>query len=194
MDDKYVYVSGKENSYLDSAGNLKNPSLLDIQISALLTQPEVTSLGGGQLKTGMVQYSYQLFNARGSSTNFSPVSNAIHLTTSNVSTGQQQYMGANKDLNSGKSVNFTVKLNDIPEGLFDSIRLIRIHYSDYTEDPIIEVFQEATISASIKEYSFTDVGGTALNTLTIEEFNKTQESSLQLQRQKLRIISYSLLI
>lgn len=177
MDDKYVYVSGKENSYLDSAGNLKNPSLLDIQISALLTQPEVTSLGGGQLKTGMVQYSYQLFNARGSSTNFSPVSNAIHLTTSNVSTGQQQYMGANKDINSGKSVNFTVRLNDIPEGLFDSIRLIRIHYSDYTEDPIIEVFQEATISASIKEYSFTDVGGTALNTLTIEEFNKTQESS-----------------
>nr|DAI58492.1 MAG TPA: hypothetical protein [Crassvirales sp.] len=44
-------------------------------------------------------------------------------------------MGNNKDVNSGKSVNFKVKLNGIPEGLFDNIRLIRIKYNDFTEDP-----------------------------------------------------------
>jgi len=44
-------------------------------------------------------------------------------------------MGNNKDVNSGKSVNFKVKSNCIPEGLFDNIRLIRIKYNDFTEDP-----------------------------------------------------------
>nr|UVX54682.1 MAG: hypothetical protein [Bacteriophage sp.]UWG00933.1 MAG: hypothetical protein [Bacteriophage sp.]DAX10949.1 MAG TPA: hypothetical protein [Bacteriophage sp.]DAY68807.1 MAG TPA: hypothetical protein [Caudoviricetes sp.] len=44
-------------------------------------------------------------------------------------------MGNNKDVNSGKSVNFKVKLNDVPEGLFDNIRLIRIKYNDFTENP-----------------------------------------------------------
>jgi len=86
-------------------------------------------------------------------------------------------MGNNKDVNSGKSVNFKVKLNDIPEGLFDNIRLIRIKYNDYTEDPVIEVFQENEITTSTNEYTFNDTGGTAINTITIEEFNKIQEST-----------------
>ena len=74
-------------------------------------------------------------------------------------------MGNNKDVNSGKSVNFKVKLNGIPEGLFDNIRLIRIKYNDFTEDPQIEVFQENEISFSTNEYIFNDTGGNVINTL-----------------------------
>ena len=176
MDGRYMQTP-QGNPLLDSDGNLKNVNLLDIQMSTLLNAPEVISLGGGSLTTGIVQYAYQLFNARGSATNFSPVSNAIHLTNSDVSGGQKNYMGNNKDVNSGKSVNFKVKLNDIPEGLFDNIRLIRIKYNDYTEDPVIEVFQENEITTSTNEYTFNDTGGTAINTITIEEFNKIQEST-----------------
>lgn len=176
MDGRYMQTPNG-NPLLDSNGNLKNTSLLDIQISTLLGAPEVISLGGGSLTTGIVQYSYQLFNARGSATNFSPVSNAIHLTNSEVSGGQKNYMGNNKDVNSGKSVNFKVKLNDVPEGLFDNIRLIRIKYNDFTEDPQIEIFQENEISSSTNEYIFNDTGGNVINTITIEEFNKIQEST-----------------
>lgn len=176
MDGRYIQTPNG-NPLLDSAGNLKNTSLLDIQISTLLSAPEVISLGGGSLTTGIVQYAYQLFNARGAATNFSPVSNAIHLTDSSVSGGQQNYMGNNKDVNSGKSVNFVVKVGDIPDGLFDNIRLIRIKYNDFTEDPIIEVFQENSISEGVEEYTFNDAGGQVLNTITIEEFNKIQEST-----------------
>ncbi len=176
MDDKYVQTE-KGNPLLDGNGDLKNVNLLDIQISTLLSPPEVISLGGGSLTTGIVQYAYQLFNPRGSATNFSPVSNAIHLTDSEVSQGQKNYMGNNKGVNSGKSVNFKIKLNDIPEGLFDSIRLIRIKYEDFTEPPTIEVFQEGQISSSVNEYTFNDTGGSVLNTITIEEFNRIQEGT-----------------
>jgi len=86
MDGRYMQTP-QGNPLLDSDGNLKNVNLLDIQMSTLLNAPEVISLGGGSLTTGIVQYAYQLFNARGSATNFSPVSNAIHLTNSDVSGG-----------------------------------------------------------------------------------------------------------
>lgn len=176
MDNRYVQTP-QQNPLLDKDGNLKNVNLLDIQISTLLGPPEVLSLGGGQLQTGIVQYTYQLFNARGASTSFAPVSNPIHLTTSDVTGGLQSYEGANKNISSGKSVNFKVKLNEIPEGLFDNIRLTRVRYNDYTEEPIIEVFQEAGINSAINEYQFTDTGGAALTTITAEEFNKIQENT-----------------
>lgn len=175
MDDRYIQTPNG-NALLDSAGNLKDTNVLDIQISTLLSAPEVISLGGGSLTTGVVQYAYQLFNVRGAATSFSPVSNAIHLTDSSVSGGQQTYKGNNKDINSGKSVNFVVKIEDI-SGLFDNIRLIRIKYNDFTEDPVIEVFQEASISEGVEKYTFNDAGEQILNTITIEEFNKIQEGA-----------------
>lgn len=176
MDTRYMPTT-QGNPLLDEQGNIKNVNLLDIQVSALLTPPEILDLGNGQLTSGVVQYTYQLFNARGASTSFSPVSSPVHLTSSNVSGGLQYYKGSNKDAVTGKSVNFKIKLNDIPEGLFDNIRLTRIKYNDYTEQPIIEVFQEASINSDISEYQFSDNGGAPLNIITVEEFNKIQESA-----------------
>jgi hypothetical protein len=62
MDDKYVYKSGVDNPYLDSDGNILNPKNLDIIPSATLPPFEVTEMATGNLKAGMVQYCYRLYN------------------------------------------------------------------------------------------------------------------------------------
>lgn len=163
-----------QNPLLDTDGNIKDASMLDIQVNALLKIPEITSLGTGSLPTGIVQYAYQLFNVRGSSTSYSPVSSAIHLTDSDVSQGAKNYMGNNKNVNSGKSVNVRISLSNIPTGLFDNIRLIRIHYDDFSSTPTISVCQESSLTNSSSYFNFTDIGG-VINTLTQEEFNRIQE-------------------
>ena len=169
MDVKYIQTG--DNPLLDNDDNIKDASMLDIQVNALLKMPEITSLGSGSLSTGIVQYAYQLFNVRGSATSYSPVSNAIHLTDSDTAQGSKNYMGNNKNVNSGKSVNVKINLSSIPEGLFDNIRLIRVHYDDFSSTPTISVCQESSLSNTSSYFNFTDAGG-VINTLTIEEFNR----------------------
>ena len=112
MSDRYVQNSEGANSALDEEGNIKNPDSLDIIPSTLLVAPKIVSLGtNGSLLSGQVQYTYQLYNERGSSTGYAPASNTMHLTSSNTTTDSAEYQGVNKDVNTGKSANIVIDLS-----------------------------------------------------------------------------------
>lgn len=133
MSDRYVQNSEGTNPALDEEGNIKNPDSLDIIPSTLLVAPKIVSLGtNGSLLSGQVQYTYQLYNERGSSTGYAPASNTIHLTSSNTTTDSAEYQGVNKDVNTGKSANIVIDLSNVVSGLFDKCRIVRIQYVDNT--------------------------------------------------------------
>ena len=54
MDNKYVYEPGVTNDLLDSEGNIKDLSILDLTPSSLLSPPKITELGSGNLSSGIV--------------------------------------------------------------------------------------------------------------------------------------------
>jgi len=49
MDNKYVYEPGVTNDLLDSEGNIKDLSILDLTPSSLLSPPKIVDLGSGNL-------------------------------------------------------------------------------------------------------------------------------------------------
>jgi hypothetical protein len=77
---------------------------------SVLEPPSIDNLGIGNLKTGMVQYAYQLFNARGNESLISPVSGLVHLTTSSNSQSLNEYKGSEKNISSNKSVIIDIPL------------------------------------------------------------------------------------
>lgn len=171
MSDRYVQNSEGANPALDEEGNIKNPDSLDIIPSTLLVAPKIVSLGtNGSLLSGQVQYTYQLYNERGSSTGYAPASNTIHLTSSNTTTDSAEYQGVNKDVNTGKSANIVIDLSNVVSGLFDKCRIVRIQYVDNTEIANIDVIDEIDLPSG-NSLTYTDLGNKTLNTVTIEEFN-----------------------
>jgi hypothetical protein len=49
MNNKYVYEPGVTNDLLDSEGNIKDLSILDLTPSSLLSPPKIVDLGSGNL-------------------------------------------------------------------------------------------------------------------------------------------------
>lgn len=180
MDDRYVYNPNIDNPLLDSNGFVINPNFLDIITNLILVSPTIKDLGTGSLKTGMVQYAYQLFNARGNNSLVSPLTNLVHLTTSNTTSDSNDYEGNGKGTNSNKSVILNINLsydNVTYNYLYDYIRIYRIHYSDRTKLPTIEVSGEIKIPTNVDSIQYEDTGTSILDTITIEEFNAITNST-----------------
>lgn len=172
MSDRYIQNSEGTNNSVDENGNIKNADSLDIIPSTLLVSPQVVTLGtNGSLVSGQVQYTYQLYNERGSSTGYAPVSNMIHLTTSTTNSNTTDYEGVGKDVNTGKSAQIQIGLSNVVSGLFDKCRIIRLNYTDYTEIATIDVIDEIDLPETSQVLNYTDLGNSTLNTITIEEFN-----------------------
>lgn len=172
------YVPGKDHDdTLDEEGNIKNPNSLNINPSTLLVAPVITTLNtNGQLTSGVVQYAYQLFNERGTSTGYSPVSNLMHLTTSNTN-NNYFYEGVGKDVNTGKSAIIDIDVSNVISGLFDKCRIVRIKYTDNSQQPTIDVIDEVDLPQSSTSMNYQDFGTKILNTLTVEEFNSYKSSN-----------------
>lgn len=175
MDNRYVYEPGVDNPLLDINGFITNPDFLDMITNSTLTPPTLNKLGTGNLKTGMVQYAYQLFNARGNESLISPISGLVHLTTSDGSESLNDYKGSEKNVNSNKSVIINIPLSyedNLHYGyLYDYIRVYRIFYKDRTELPTIEITGEVKIPTNVDEITYEDNGNSTLSTITLEEFN-----------------------
>nr|DAW07142.1 MAG TPA: stabilization protein [Caudoviricetes sp.] len=182
MDNKYVYEPGVTNDLLDSEGNIKDLSILDLTPSSLLSPPKITELGSGNLSSGIVQYVYQLFNVRGSNTIMSPCSGLVHLTDSNTSSSLNEYHGLDKEVSTGKSVKMTIDLVDKTTGInynsyYTNCRIFRIFYNDNTALPTIDVIAEIKSSSTATSIEYEDLGGTPINTITLEELNSLTNNS-----------------
>jgi hypothetical protein len=128
----------------------------------------LTNIISGNLPTGKVQYSYQLYFLNGSTTSYAPVSNMIHLVKEDSLAGDSlDYKGENDITSSGKGVELSITVLD--EG-YNRLRLVRIHYSNYGSVPSIDVVSEIPISFAGGTYKIVDVGSSIAN-ITIDEFN-----------------------
>ena len=182
MDNKYVYEPGVNNDLLDNEGNVKDLSILDLTPSSLLTPPIITELGSGNLQSGTVQYVYQLFNVRGSNTIMSPASGLVHLTDSNTSGSLNEYHGLDKEVTTGKSVKMTISLVDKTTGInynsyYTNCRIFRIFYNDNTELPTVDTIAEIKSSSNSTSIEYEDIGGSPINTITLEELNSLTNNS-----------------
>lgn len=139
----------------------------------VIFQPmEFMGLINGTLKSGMVQYAYQLYNKHGIATDISPTTNLIPIINKNTLSGYAE----------GKTTNCGVKLycGTHQVDLYDKIKIFRIHYLQNGQLPTVEIIVNSNInsfnrvpSSGTEAYNIfvEDYGQSALQTITLEEFN-----------------------
>jgi hypothetical protein len=159
--DGEVY-NGGTNTYM-------SPDKFEFLPKFLPNKPTLSNIVGGDVNTGVIAYSYQLYKVNGSTTGYSPLSDPIHVTLdSDFLTNTLLYKGSEETVSSGKG--FVIQIDNSLNLGFDRLRLIRVHYSSLNSIPTITVTNEIEISPLGGTIKITDVGG-VVNTLTIDEFN-----------------------
>ena len=156
-------------------GNLIDPHKVESYPRVIFQPMDFMGLIDGTLKSGMVQYAYQLYNKHGIATDISPTTNLIPIINKNTLSGYAE----------GKTTNCGVNVGTIYQtenGYFDRVRIYRIHYTENGQLPTIEVIEDTNISCfdtipwgehgeNAKFINIKDTGQSALSTITLEEFN-----------------------
>jgi len=136
--------------------------------AATLLKAEIETLTTGNLKSGKIQYTYQLFNVKGAESSFAPLSDLINLTADNENLGNSQhYEGSDFDVSTGKGVRISIDNQNLD---YDFIRGIAIQYTQLNGVTIIRVFDERAID-SIASNIYLNDGGETLGTYELEEFS-----------------------
>ena len=135
--------------------NINDPNLLGYPLNRIELVPEVNFAAinvqgvthGGVYNSGMVQYSYCLFNLYGSQSSYSPVTNFIHLAASSESIGDSHsYKGTAIDKPTSKAVFVQVGSNiDQIDKRFQYIRLVALYVDSLTGTPTIGIVTERPI-------------------------------------------------
>jgi hypothetical protein len=169
---KVFFIDGinpiKHINILDPNSLALSLSEIDVAPDVIFTQPIVTDvIKGGALRSGSIQYSYQLFNEGGSETSFAPASGIVHLTSYNEKEANTlKYKGTATDTDVTKSV--IVNITGIDTS-FDYIRLISIYYTSQEGAPEINIVEERLIPTS-GEVEFTD-DGNPIGVYSTTEYN-----------------------
>ena len=171
---KVFFVDGintlKHINILDPNSLALPVSFIDTAPSVSFTQPKVKEvIKGGELRSGVIQYSYQLFNQGGTETSFAPASGLVHLTDSEeFEIYNSAYKGKEAGVNVNKSVVITIDNIDLS---FDYIRFISIYYSSQEGAPEITILDEKVIPPS-GSIEFTDTGN-AIGVYAVAQYNTT---------------------
>lgn len=100
----------------------------------------------GNLKNGIVQYSYQLYSLKGAATDYSDPSTVYSLFNSNPS--DNNFSGGKEGETSGKGV--LIKLQSTGnydlDTNFTKVKILRIFYSNLLSEPEINVISDKTIT------------------------------------------------
>jgi hypothetical protein len=128
----------------------------------VFNQPSFLSFEGGSLKCGMYQYAYQLFSVNGGQTATSPLSDMIHVTSSN--TRDAAYEGNSSSDISNKSIRMQIQLDDTS---FNQIRIYALRYTALHATPEVRIVLESPTTGSV--FTFVD-NGNMLTESTWEEF------------------------
>lgn len=131
--------------------------------------PVFCGLTFGKLKPALVQYSYRLYNKNGIATDISPTTKLIPIVLNkNVDwvVGKDiEGVIKEEDSNCGVKLQFDVSDQDF----LDYILIYRITYVENGQLPTIELISDKKIDKKI--FQFEDIGQTALQNLTLEEYN-----------------------
>lgn len=167
--EKIYWTSGENIRFANVAINLSSYTSTKFNIipSALPGLITINSIGLGTLKSGVVQYAYQLYNLNGATTSFITISDLVPLSLSSQSIlPDTDFLGSPLEENANKSVTFTI--TNIDSTNFNRIKLVRIFYSTLFLEPIITYIADLNNSSTL---SYIDTGSDNLGSLTLDEFN-----------------------
>ena len=158
---KVINVDGNTNYSNISSDNI---TLIP---SAVLPALYFSEYGTGSLKSGSIQYCYQLFTPRSSSSVLSQISSIINI----VSKDANDYcdaIGDQQDVNTGKSIK--LKLDDISVSGFNRMRIFSIYYKSKHSIPTITIIDDVPFDGN-KSFSYEDKGNQVTSEISIDEFN-----------------------
>ena len=171
---KLYWVDGYNNlRHINTIHNADTNNLTTLTADKLevisdftITRPELDSFESGNLRTGKVQYTYQLYVLNGGETVFSPMSHLINITESNeLATNTDNYEGSDLDVQTGKAVKATIEVEATG---YNRIRIVAIHYTTLQADPEIRIVEERDVSMEGQSISFVDAGQN-YGTYTLEQ-------------------------
>jgi len=143
-----------------------DPELLNILPNHTYGTYTLSELAGGHLKSGRIQYSYQLYSVSGTETMFAPPSQLFNLTNSDNSDGTN-FVGAEVETEINKSIKIEIELDALVTNTFNRIRLVSLEYETYGDVPKVRVVAELALGTST--IIFID-SGNSIGELTLEEF------------------------
>ena len=136
-----------------------------------LKAPKFCGLTHGQLKSGLVQYSYKLYKKYGQTSEISPTTKLIQIInddTIDLSNDKKIKGGEyGKICNCGVKINIDITNDD--KQRYDFIIIYRIHYDQAGQNPTIENI--ADIKLDNLNNGFIDYGTSSNEILTLEEYN-----------------------
>ena len=133
--------------------------------------PKFLGLVGGQLKSGLVQYSYSLYKRKGRVSEISPCTKLIPIVNqiqNNPNIGKQK-VGLEKDYTSNSGVSLNISIDAKYQKQLDRILIYRIQYTENGQLPTVGVIYDGLYSEG--SFKFIDAGQPILQTLTLEEYN-----------------------
>jgi hypothetical protein len=131
---------------------------------------EVTS---GGLESGRIQYAYSLIKKNGQETVPCTLLNSpINIYSSNTNvTPSAMIKGDYEIKNSNKGVKLLLNVGEDDRTYFDKIRLYRVHYKSYGQEPEVIIVNDYGINTTQDEQYIIDGGGVGLGVITPDEFS-----------------------
>lgn len=154
--------------------NIFDPDSMSIPPSRLEIVPDIIFssivvddvISGGTYKSGMVQYSYMLYNLHGAQSAFSPTTSLVHITPSDDhALNTDNYLGGGQATMSNKAVN--LHINNLDQR-FSHFKLVSLHYDTIDATPDIKIVHECAVPSN-GTVVITDTGNN-LGTITMNEF------------------------
>ena len=166
---KMINISKKYNTTKNEP--IENKYYFDIIPETILFPIELNTLTTGTLKSGVVQYCFQLFTERGTESAISPISNVIPLSKDIRNGESKKILGQLPEESSDLGCVLNITYNN--SGQFNRLRVIRLHYKNNIAIPEIHVINEISIPMlkHTNTISYTDNGSQFVNALTIDEFS-----------------------
>lgn len=151
------------NDYTNRDHTPNKISEISSKTSILLEKPLFAGLVQGQLKTGLVQYSYRLYVNHGASTAISPTTKLIQIGDHNQ---DGNTYGNNQDYVTNTGVQ--IKIPNLDHVVYTKIQIFRIQYQVNGQNPTIDILYDGDYR---DDFYFRDEGKVSYGQLTLEEYN-----------------------
>lgn len=143
-----------------------------LQQNAVLNVPIFSEVITGNLKYGMVQYAYSLYNKNGNQTTVSSPTKLIPIVSKMQTTRTPTLQnGGESDKSSGVGIRIKINYGELKDQ-YDKIQIYRITYVENGQTPTIDLIFDNYIKAQTDNTEvFDDVGQSSLGTISLEEYN-----------------------
>jgi len=135
----------------------------EINQEVTLSTPTYSRLISGNLKAGVYQYAYLLYNQNGGQTAYSPLSQFIQVTETGLTAKSTDFRGS--DIGTETSSGIEILINDTNDN-FEFIRVVSVFYTTPSGIPEITIIYEGGKQDSI---IISHTGSQLLGTLVLED-------------------------